>query len=90
MKRYIMILAAGLVAGAALADTIITPTSVVLTDNGNSHSTGNANVIDNAGGDAWFDGSGLSDATIVKNGHPFVLRHRRVDCLDDHHYPFDQ
>ncbi|VGO23250.1 PEP-CTERM sorting domain-containing protein [Pontiella sulfatireligans] len=69
MKRYIMILAAGLVAGAALADTIITPISVVLTDNGND------NVIETAGGDAWFDGSGLSDATIVENGDtvPAVL-----------------
>ncbi|VGO13451.1 hypothetical protein PDESU_02008 [Pontiella desulfatans] len=69
MKRYIMILAAGLVAGAALADTIITPTSVVLTDNGDG------NLIENAGGDAWFNGSGLSDATIVENGDtvPAVL-----------------
>ncbi|VGO23249.1 hypothetical protein [Pontiella sulfatireligans] len=82
-KKVCILFFVGLIAAIASANTIIKPVSVVLTPSGSQY-------LQNDPAVHWFDGSGLSDATIVENGHPFVLRHRRVDCLDDHHYPFDQ
>jgi len=63
MKKIICTLfTIGLVAGIASADTIIVPSSVALTDNGDG------NFLQRTGAGYWLDGSGLSDATIVENG----------------------